>query len=197
MSKNEMIWCVGRKKLFDNGYFHGFIAEDLCDFSDVIFTYREYKDRVSAETDETFKQPITYIVVLNSTFDKVFGYIRQGNEQRLADKWSLGFGGHVNKNDLTFTTAVIRESEEELDIQFNRLSICHEGYINLDTSPVNRVHFGLVYKAVVRDGFDLRLKGSENKSGMWLSADELDSMQFEDWSEIIKPVVKGWLRVRK
>jgi len=194
--KNEKIWCIEKSKLFNEGYFHGYVNHDIS-FNSKIVSNKKNMNRSLVETNEDYKQPITYIVIMNVTRDKVFGYIRQGNEDRLTDKWSFGFGGHINQNDLTFVAAVAREVEEELDIEINDLVVYPAGYINLDNSPVNRVHFGLVYKAVIREDYDLKLRGFENKSGMWLSADDLDSMQFEDWSEIIKPVVKDWLSQKK
>ena len=144
------------------------------------------------------KQIIPYIVnivILDSEEDYVFGYIRDGNEDRLTGKWSFGFGGYVNEADLNIGSAILRELSEELNDNVNYYSIVPSGYINLDNTPVNRVHFGIVCKAIAkRAKKDIRLKGSENKSGMWLNVDDLNSMQFEDWSEIIKPVVIGWLQ---
>lgn len=189
---DEKIWCLKKELLFQDGSFSGYIDYTLCNFFYEIVYSRQYELRSFLEQNNRYKHFIIYIVILNEKQDQVFGYIRQGSEKRLTGQWSIGIGGHVAASDLDLRSAAIRESDEELDMKIDRSLINLEGFVNIESNPVNRVHFGIVFK-YISDG-NVKLKGSENKSGMWLSADDLESMQFEDWSEIIKPVVIGWMQ---
>ncbi len=58
-----------------------------------------YIPRSLAEDDPSHKQLIPYVVLRSG--DEVFCYTRgkKGGEQRLHDRWSLGVGGHICRED--------------------------------------------------------------------------------------------------
>lgn len=98
------------------------------------------KSRTDAEQDSRFIQPIPYAVILY--YDKHAGgkvrrvdkakvlvYRRgvEGGETRLHNTWSVGFGGHINSEDISealkewpttnpFTICIQRELMEELNM---------------------------------------------------------------------------------
>lgn len=130
--------------------------------------------RIDCETDFTYLQLLPYAVIV--THDgRIIGYNRPGRgggEARLAGNFSIGFGGHVELDDvmacrdypdlpsLIVEAALARELEEEINLRSEgELSrwVCppHSvvlnqssqflGIIRSQDSDVDRVHLGLVY----------------------------------------------------
>lgn len=118
-------------------------------------------DREVCETEESLLQVIPYIVLFDTSTDKVFIYQRGGHcdESRLRGKCSIGLGGHVERapgNGVSFARVVAEEAARELYeevgiITTNELILDLENrfidgkYIpiyNEDTA-VSRVHLGL------------------------------------------------------
>lgn len=130
--------------------------------------------RIDCETDFTYLQLLPYAVIM--THDgRIVGYNRasKGNgEARLAGNFSIGFGGHVELEDvkacrdypdlptLILESALGRELEEEINLRSEgELSrwVCPPssvvlnqeaqflGIIRSRDSDVDRVHLGLIY----------------------------------------------------
>ena len=108
--------------------------------------------RRAAEEDERLLQIIPYIA-LRIGENGLIGARRLsgGNEQRLHDGFTLGFGGHVRWNDgeddvdpyRLVDRSVRHEMHEELGI--TNASVREFTHILLDdTNPVGRVHLGLL-----------------------------------------------------
>jgi predicted NUDIX family phosphoesterase len=108
------------------------------------------------ESDERFRQIIPYVVLRDA--GKLLGYMRssEGNEARLHGRCSLGFGGHIDLDDVvsegsvvdlrrTIATSANRELLEEVGLQpeqvRNREFL---GLICSSSSEVERVHLGWV-----------------------------------------------------
>jgi len=120
-------------------------------------------ERSFAEYRPRFKQIIPYCVL--KWQDKILTYQRRSDhtEERLAQCWSIGFGGHIDPRDVknfrccssfsqkVLSTAIFRELNEELGFPldlFQNLSttITLKFFLNLeDESLVEQVHFGAVY----------------------------------------------------
>lgn len=130
--------------------------------------------RADCETDVSYLQLLPYAVVM--THDgRIVGYNRPtkgGGEVRLAGNFSIGFGGHVELEDvmdcrdypdlpsLIVEAALVRELEEEINLRSEgELSrwVCPPysvvlnqssqflGIIRSQDSDVDRVHLGLIY----------------------------------------------------
>lgn len=112
--------------------------------------------RSLAEDDPSFKQIIPYCLVMARIDDTphYLCYARgsSGGESRLHAKRSIGIGGHINPIDArkdpygydTYMAGVARELDEEIahpPILSNRII----GLINDDSSPVGKVHLGVVH----------------------------------------------------
>lgn len=108
-----------------------------------------------AEGDERFLQVIPYCLIRRG--DSFYAYRRKGSEERLHDLFSLGFGGHVDLEDMRhdgsphlhvqdmISSCMMRELEEELQGPSNGYWKDFLGVIYDPSNEVGRVHLGLVY----------------------------------------------------
>lgn len=114
--------------------------------------FMEFRPRSTVEDDPSFKQLIPY-AILQVEVDgvkKLFRYTRgkgQG-EKRLHAKLSIGIGGHISREDADqddlYRSGMLRELTEETIIEaaYDEELV---GFIYDDTSPVGRVHLGVVH----------------------------------------------------
>ena len=153
-----------------------------------------YLERDVAETDERFKQLIPYIII--KAGDNVFRYRRskKGGEGRLHGLYSIGVGGHINPVDEqaiiqdTYETALRRELSEEIELQGNgTYSIKTLGCIYDSSTPVGRVHFGIVHLLKLDHyDFDVKTKDPALTDGGFMPVAYLKNHldEFESWSAI-------------
>ena len=143
------------------------------------------------EDDPSWKQIIPYVVFLAA--GSVFRYTRgkSGGEARLRRKISLGVGGHVAEEDAegrgtldAYEMALRRELDEEVEVRSPGL-LRRVGLINDDSTPVGRVHLGVVHL------YDLdRPEVSPREDALsetgFIPVDQLRAEwdQFETWSQI-------------
>lgn len=151
--------------------------------------------REMAETNPNFKQLIPYVMLRNPK-GEYLQYKRLGasGEKRLVGKTSIGFGGHIDALDVrydhegavdlmeTVGIAASRELREELDIVYPLVDKAI-GFILDDSTPVGRVHVGLLF--VIETG-DSEIYVSP-ESGIdvqgWVHPDDLLAADAEDWSK--------------
>jgi predicted NUDIX family phosphoesterase len=111
-----------------------------------------FMPRSQAEENPEFKQIIPYVLIRRG--DRWLHYIRgkASGEKRLVAKGSIGVGGHINPEDQSlfdsgrefYDRAVQRELHEELhtDGEFHTRIVA---LLNDDSTPVGRVHLGMVH----------------------------------------------------
>lgn len=199
--------------VFDEKYMEGFTRlnkslnsdEDLAWFDRVMNT-AFFVDRAVAESSFQYKQIIPYVVISHQTLSAAglgwadwkyehFSYTRAGSEKRLDNKVSIGFGGHINPCDISHEgnydilfKCMNRELEEELGMCVNHFNPADSigGFIYLDNSSVNMVHFGVIItvevRTEIRDGLSIK---SEGKEGCWRTEEELKICDLEDWSKVV------------
>ncbi len=208
--KNVMVVPTGT--LFKDKYFSGFLSHSEYDFEEHILKNSMFIKRWFADEDpesrEYFKQPIGYLVVVNSGLKKVFVYKRAEQdthytEKRLQGKYSIGLGGHIEEHDFGKGNALFssskRELDEEVKIYGNVLSIRPIGYINDDSNDVGKVHFGILYIVDV-DAEKVEPADNEAMFGKMMSIDEIESIiknpecSMESWSEIALGPLKEELK---
>jgi len=183
---NEQILVVPRAQLFPHDAWHGVKAIDLSHYINVIINHQEFIARGLAEADFSYKQIIPYLIFQHD--EKLFLMQRcsKASESRLANKYSLGIGGHVRKEDIQsrdlFEWAQ-REFHEEVSYTGN-LSISTLGILNDDSNDVGKVHLGLVL-LLKGDSADIHIK-SELKSGALYSFEECKEFysSMESWSQL-------------
>lgn len=111
-----------------------------------------FMPRSQAEENPEFKQIIPYVLIRQG--DRWLHYVRGkgSGEKRLVAKGSIGVGGHINPEDQSlfdsgrdfYDRAVQRELHEELhtDGEFRTRIVA---LLNDDSTPVGRVHLGVVH----------------------------------------------------
>jgi predicted NUDIX family phosphoesterase len=131
----------------------GIFPIDLGKLRDLIEKNAFFIDRDIAENDETLRQLIPYVLIRQQGKFLLLRRTKKQQERRLHGKLSLGVGGHINLNDgstpwQAFLKGMEREIYEEVNVEVLQLS--YMGLLNDTSSPVSRVHVGLVYLAEVR-----------------------------------------------
>lgn len=134
------------------GRFQGFRAEADRYLSALLAPgLATFRPRSEVEDDPSWKQIIPYVVFRCE--GSVFCYTRGGGggEARLRRRRSLGVGGHVAEADAdgrgtldAYEMALLRELDEEVVVA-SPGTLRRVGLINDDSSPVGRVHLGVVH----------------------------------------------------
>lgn len=174
-------------------------------------------ERDFVETRSRFKQIIPYCVatwydsrLVTDTAQEtyVLTYKRKSKhtEQRLAQKWSIGFGGHIEPKDAEGTArfgkqhgimavmqAAQREFGEETGLKLDKSRFV--GLLNLDEpGPVERVHLGAILNIDLtefhRDLPEIKPKDDEADRFKWVkfsifSAPGMIDNNWEAWSKIV------------
>lgn len=204
---NEQIITIEREKLFDDG---------LLEFQGVLIDKRK-RDRIisnlsthykvmrrgspteppsdqNAELNFSYKQPIAYAVLIRG--DEIFVYERLsgGGESRLHGQLSVGVGGHVNDVDevddfeAILNQNVIRELDEELDVESAFMWSKDIGFINDDSEDVSRVHLGYLVALEMAWDAKVEVREKEQLKGKFVPIQELKSSdeysRLENWSQI-------------
>ena len=143
-----------------------------------------------------FPQILPYIAVMD-TDGKYLTYSRNGTETRLHGSRSLGIGGHIDINDISFggnsnfdylgtvISGIMRELYEEinLDLTSSNTPIILDKLIVDTTNSVGKVHVGLFTTLVYPEA----KPQEELHDPQWLTVEELKANidQYENWSKLI------------
>ncbi|MEZ6137458.1 MAG: phosphoesterase [Pirellulaceae bacterium] len=189
----EHVLVIPESRLHTLGAFSGFRA--FCpDAFDALLNpeFMEFRPRSTVEDDPTFKQLIPYAILQSDNEGEtcIFQYTRgkgQG-EKRLHAKRSIGIGGHISREDAEgedlYRSGMLRELTEEMvvDGDYQETLV---GFIYDDTSPVGRVHLGVVHQLVLKQPTARARESDLVDSGFEPLAalkSQLDS--FETWSQL-------------
>lgn len=193
MEYDEHILVVKRTTLLpENTSWQGLKRTGLDDFLTTVIQEREFLPRSVMETDPRYKQVIPYLIFTHN--GKYFLMQRQAkaSEQRLKNKYSLGIGGHIRREDFTSNDLMAwarREFIEEIDYASSYI-VKPLGIINDDSNPVGEVHIGCVL-LLTGDSADIAVK-SELKSGKLMSLEECETYypMMEEWSQHVFKLLK-------
>lgn len=160
-----------------------------------------WRERADVEHDETWLQPIAYLV-LHDAAGSLWCYRRSGGDTRLAGRFSCGVGGHVETCDrsgqpafnpaATLQRALERELSEELqDPAIGALqlrALIHEGL-----TPVGRVHLGVLYTARWCGARPPQPRPGQGLQGLGFRQPGriADDLQFEHWSRLAANYLQG------
>lgn len=182
-----MVMVVSRAELFRDGIWNGINSNNLKKYINLIYKKHKFMRRGDAEEDPSWKQIIPYMFFENG--GDIFLMQRKGDhtDSRLADKFSLGVGGHINKEDIRGKDLMDwarREFEEEVDFR-GSYKTEFVGILNHDANDVGMVHAGLVIR-VKGDADGISVK-DEHKTGKLVSLSEVgrNYARMETWSQII------------
>lgn len=162
------------------------INSNVDQIMNTITSTSSFMPRSRAETNASFKQIIPYMIFMFE--NKLFVMQRKSSasEQRLANKFSVGIGGHIRQEDISNNNIIDwanREFEEEVSYQGSKI-IQTLGILNDDSNDVGKVHLGLIL-LVHADSNKISIK-DEHKSGILLTRGECIALapQMETWSQI-------------
>jgi predicted NUDIX family phosphoesterase len=184
---DEQILVVRREHLFTSDAWHGLKPVNFDSYIAIIDQHKEFHWRSLMEEDPTFKQIIPYLIFQHEDTFFLMQRRPDASAKALQNKYSLGIGGHIRKEDMTNTSLfdwAQREFHEEVDYQ-GSLTIKPLGIINDDTNDVGRVHVGFAL-LLIGDCPHISIK-SEHKSGTLLTLQECAHFydRMETWSQFI------------
>jgi predicted NUDIX family phosphoesterase len=146
-----------------------------------------FLDRVTAEREPRFKQPIPYVLVERAGQWFVSERIAGGSESRLHGRLAMGVGGHIDPADaesgFPVLAALQREWMEEV--------VCSHvpefefvGVVNDDSFEVGRVHIGIVFVAHLPAEATLDIREVDRLVGAFRSTEwiSIERARFESWS---------------
>lgn len=189
----ELVLAVPRELLDTLGSFQG-LEFDTAPYLEQMLGKQNsrFLPRSRAEDDPSFKQIIPYVLIRME--GRWLHYVRGkgSGEKRLVAKGSIGVGGHINPGDESlfdagrdfYERAVQRELREELrtDGEFRSRIVA---LLNDDSTPVGRVHLGIVHVCELADASLTRREASLTELH-FLTLEELQNRreQLESWSQI-------------
>ena len=185
----EQVLVVRRDDIFPDGAWHGFVSDNLDRHQKVIREKHEFKPRAEVEDDPTFQQIIPYVVFRHGDRYFLTHRLRASSERRLRKQYSLGVGGHINRGDLAggdpIHDGLRREWEEEV-VYDGRFEARLLGFLNEDSSPVSKVHLGVVF-LVDGDSPNIRIRETDKLAGELLTLQEMRMyyLSMESWSQIV------------
>jgi predicted NUDIX family phosphoesterase len=185
----EYVLCVTREELFPDRAWHGFVEEGLRHAQEVIRERSFFMPRQEVEGDPSYQQIIPYVVFRHGPSYLLTRRLQASTEARLRERYSLGVGGHINPGDLEggdpINDGLRREWEEEV-IYHGAFRARLLGLLNDDSSPVSRVHLGIVF-LVDGDTPEIAIREQDKLSGELLTLDEMRIyyLEMESWSQLV------------
>jgi predicted NUDIX family phosphoesterase len=188
----EDILVVSREKIFSHTPAWNGIIPAQDDIIKTIMEEHHFHPRQLAEEDTDFKQIIPYMIFKHEESFFIMQRSKKAGEKRLAEKYTLGIGGHIRKEDTTAFDIIawgMREFEEEVNYDGN-YTVSMLGLINDDTSEVGKVHLGC---AILLEGDSDEISIKEELAwGELIPIDECIVYydQMETWSQWVFDLIK-------
>jgi predicted NUDIX family phosphoesterase len=189
LSGREQVLCVKREDIFPDGAWRGFVSMDLERHQRVIRERHVFKPRSEVEDDPSYQQIIPYLVFRHDGHYFLTHRLRASSEKRLHKQYSLGIGGHINPGDLVGGDPILdglkREWQEEV-VYDGRFEARLIGFLNEDSSPVSKVHLGVVF-LLDGDSPNIAIREIDKLAGEMLTLDEMRIyyLGMESWSQIV------------
>ncbi|MHB8612687.1 MAG: NUDIX domain-containing protein [Candidatus Dormibacteraceae bacterium] len=186
---SEQVLCVRRDVIFPDGAWHGFVSKDLDRHQSVIREHHMFMARSAVENDPTYQQIIPYVVFRHGALYFLTHRLRASTERRLRKQYSLGVGGHINPGDLEGGDPILdglkREWSEEV-VYDGRFEAQLIGLLNDDSSPVSKVHLGVVF-LVDGDSPNIAIREIDKLAGELLTLEEMRIyyLGMESWSQMV------------
>ena len=195
MTSSEQVLCVKREDIFPDGAWHGFVSKDLDRHQAVIRERYKFMARAAVENDPNFQQIIPYVVFRHDGRYLLTHRLRASSEKRLRKQYSLGVGGHINPGDLDAGDPILdglkREWREEV-VYDGRFEAELIGLLNDDSSPVSKVHLGVVF-LVDGDTPNITIRETDKLAGELLALEEMRIyyLGMESWSQMVYDRLTG------
>ncbi|HEX6547748.1 MAG TPA: NUDIX hydrolase [Candidatus Dormibacteraeota bacterium] len=186
---DEHVLCVNRDDIFPDGAWHGFVETGLVRAQEVIRGASFFMPRSEVEDNPEYQQIIPYVVFRHGDRFFLTHRLKASSEKRLRQQYSLGVGGHINPGDLEhgdpINDGLKREWEEEVEYA-GRFEARLLGLLNDDSSPVSKVHLGVVF-LVEGDSPQIRIREVDKLAGELLTLDDMRMfyLAMESWSQMV------------
>ena len=182
---------VPRRTIFPDGAWHGLVTAGLTRVLRTIGAASEYRPRALVEDDPSLQQIIPYCVVRHADGSYLITKrLRHSSERRLHHLYSLGIGGHVNPGDGIVDNPVVgglrREWLEEVRCAAPATASL-VALLNDDSSPVSRVHLGLVFLVEPAEGAAASVRETHKLDGEVLDLEGMRRhyLSMESWSQMV------------
>ncbi len=148
-----------------------------------------FMPRAMVEEDPGYQQVIPYVVFGHGGRYLLTRRLRASSERRLHRRYSLGVGGHINPRDADGGDPLLggmrREWEEEV-VYRGRFEARLLGLLKEESSPVGRVHVGVVFLAE-GDTDEIAIREPDKLRGELRSLAEMQARYsgMESWSQVI------------
>lgn len=190
MAAREDVLVVPRSALFAGEAWVGFRDTGMGPLLERARRNYRFRPRQEVEEDADEPQIIPYVVFRHADRYFLTHRLRRSSERRLRHLYSLGVGGHINPEDVAGAADPIdaglrREWQEEVvytgNFQYRLI-----GAINDQTTPVGRVHVGLIF-LVDGDRPEISIREVDKLAGTLLPLDAMRSyyLDMESWSQLI------------
>ena len=188
---DEDVLVVPRATIFPDGAWHGLVTRGLERILRTVRAASEYQPRSVVEDDPSLQQIIPYCVVRHPHDDTylITRRLRRSSEKRLHHLYSLGIGGHVNPADGESGDPVLgglrREWAEEIRCP-SPATARLVAALNDDSSPVSKVHLGLVFLVEPTLGF-VDVRETHKLEGEVLPIEGMRDryLSMESWSQLV------------
>ena len=180
-----------RTTIFPDGAWHGLVTGGLERVLRTIRAASEYRQRSLVEDDPSMQQIIPYCVVHHPHDGSYLltRRLRRSSERRLHHLYSLGVGGHINPGDGAGGDPLVgglqREWVEEV-ICSSPATARLVAMLNDDTTPVSRVHLGLVFLVEPTEAIT-SVREIDKLEGESLQLNEMRRhyLSMESWSQLV------------
>lgn len=183
-SAPERVLVVARDLVVPDPGWTGVRSDGVAEVLDTVARHGTFLPRAEMEDDPAWKQVIPYLVLRDGPRWFLMRRTKAGGDARLHDRWSIGIGGHLNPGDGDVEGGLRREWAEEIRAGFVP-AFRPVGLLNDDTTPVGRVHLGIVFTA--------------DAAGRPVAIRETDKLEgsFEDGSAVrqVRERMETWSRL--
>jgi predicted NUDIX family phosphoesterase len=193
--KRENILCIQTSLLESLTMRTGFVGSEEIDL-ERLAAEAWYAPRHLVEDDPGFRQLIPYLVLRHEGRVGIYRRGQAGDEGRLHDLFSIGFGGHVGLRDAvvaddgtvavwpTVMAAAERELTEEVEIPDGRIGERVLGLINDPSNPVGAVHLGVLVEVLLRTNRVFSREEDQIELVEFVPVNALQTYRLESWSQV-------------
>lgn len=191
--EDEQILVVQRDVVIPEPW-RGIKTDGIEGFEKLVREYGQFKRRGDMESNPDFKQIIPYMVFRSDDRYFIMQRSAQGFENRLHNRYSLGIGGHINREDLDQGEIILewanREFREEVNYSGN-FKATPLGLLNDDSNEVGQVHLGYVLELVDDTGI-ISIR-DEHRLGRLATLDEIKEVYdgMETWSQMVHDFLRS------
>lgn len=185
-AQRELVLCVPRRAAFPDGAWHGLVTDGLERVLAAVDAEGRHLRRADVEDDPEEQQIIPYCIVRHIDGEYLLTRrLRRSSERRLHHLYSLGVGGHVNPGDGGVGGGLRREWAEEVVCEVPATARL-VALLNDDSTPVSRVHLGLVFLVEPQQGGRVRVRETDKLEGETLSLEAMRRhyLNMESWSQL-------------